>query len=491
MKNSHFFAVDLGATSGRTIIGTLNNGSIALEELTRFNNNLIHATGHVYWDIFALYQEIIRGLKLANDRNIELSSIGIDTWGCDFVCVGKDGQLLRNPLAYRDPHTEHAMDHYFAESMPKQKVYDKTGIQFMNFNSLFQLDQMRRDGNVAFANADKILFMPDALSYMLTGKAICEYTVASTSQILNPATGDLDIELVESLGLKRDQFGQMTAPSTQIGTLCEEVKQLTGLGDVPVIAVAGHDTASAVAAVPASNEKFAYLSSGTWSLMGIETKHAIINDKSYELNFTNEGGIEGTTRFLKNICGLWLYERCRQEWPEASEMSHTELQKSALDVEPFRSIINPDDSAFANPKSMTEAIRQYCERTGQPVPQSHGEYLRCIFESLALRYRQIFTWLKEFASFDITALHVIGGGSMNAMLNQFTANSCGVEVLAGPQEATAIGNVMLQAKAGGHVADVWDMRAIIADSVELRHFMPQDSAMWDAGYEKYCKVTAN
>ena len=223
MKNSHFFAVDLGATSGRTIIGTLSNGRIALEELTRFKNTLIHATGHVYWDIFALYHEVIRGLKLAHDRTIELSSIGIDTWGCDFVFVGKDGQILRNPMAYRDPHTEYAMDNYFAESMPKQKVYDKTGIQFMNFNSLFQLDQMRRDGNVAFANADKILFMPDALSYMLTGKAICEYTVASTSQILNPATGDLDIELVESLGLKRDQFGQMTAPSTQIGTLCEEV----------------------------------------------------------------------------------------------------------------------------------------------------------------------------------------------------------------------------------------------------------------------------
>ena len=283
-QKKYFFAVDLGATSGRTIIGSLSDGKFDLEELTRFDNNLIETGGHFYWDIYALYYEIIKGLKLVAQRNIPIQSIGIDTWGCDFVYVGKDGAILRNPMAYRDPHTFGMMEKYFDEKVSKEKVYEKTGIQFMNFNSLFQIYAMRKAGNVALENADKVLFIPDALSYMLTGKAICEYTVASTSQILNPMTKDLDEELVESLGLKRSQFGEMTSPATIIGTLTKEVQKMTGLTAIPVIAVAGHDTASAVAAVPAKNEEFAYLSSGTWSLMGIETKEAIINDRTREVS---------------------------------------------------------------------------------------------------------------------------------------------------------------------------------------------------------------
>ena len=275
-QKKYFFAVDLGATSGRTIVGSLSDGKFDLEELTRFDNNLIETGGHFYWDIYALYFEIIKGLKLVAQRGIAIQSIGIDTWGCDFVYVGKDGAILRNPMAYRDPHTFGMMEKYFDEKMSKEKVYEKTGIQFMNFNSLFQMYTMRKAGNVALENADKILFIPDALSYMLTGKAICEYTVASTSQILNPMTGDLDNDLVESLGLKREQFGEMTNPATIIGTLTEEVQKITGLNAIPVIAVAGHDTASAVAAVPAKNEEFAYLSSGTWSLMGIEDRKSVV-----------------------------------------------------------------------------------------------------------------------------------------------------------------------------------------------------------------------
>ena len=325
-QKKYFFAVDLGATSGRTIIGSLSDGKFDLEELTRFDNNLIETGGHFYWDIYALYYEIIKGLKLVAQRNIPIQSIGIDTWGCDFVYVGKDGAILRNPMAYRDPHTFGMMEKYFDEKVNKEKVYEKTGIQFMNFNSLFQIYAMRKAGNVALENADKVLFIPDALSYMLTGKAICEYTVASTSQILNPMTKDLDEELVESLGLKRSQFGEMTSPATIIGTLTKEVQKMTGLTAIPVIAVAGHDTASAVAAVPAKNEEFAYLSSGTWSLMGIETKEAIINDRSFDLNFTNEGGIDGTTRFLKNICGMWIYERCRKEWKDAAAANNTDME---------------------------------------------------------------------------------------------------------------------------------------------------------------------
>ena len=487
----YFFAVDFGATSGRTILGSLEDGRLEQEELTRFPNNLIETGGHFYWDIYALYFEMIRGLKEVARRKVQLTSIGIDTWGVDFVFVADDNAILRNPRAYRDPHTFGRMEQYFEQVVDRKTVYDLTGIQFMNFNSLFQLYAMQQDGNVALGMAKKILFLPDALSWMLTGEAVCEYTIASTSQMLNPLTGDLDERLIQSVGLTREHFGRMVHPGTQIGVLTEEVQKMTGLGPVPVIAVAGHDTASAVAAVPAKDEQFAYLSSGTWSLMGIETKEAVINDRSYELNFTNEGGVEGTTRFLKNICGMWLYERCRKEWPEeVRQLSHPELQGSAMLVEPFRSIINPDDKMFANPSSMIEAIQQYCRDTNQAVPETPAEICRCIFDSLALRYRQVFQWLKEFASFDLHVLHIIGGGSLNKYLNQFTADALGVEVLAGPQEGTAIGNIMLQAKAAGEVSDIWEMRRIIANSIELVAYHPtKDKATWDAAYERYLDIT--
>ena len=492
MENKkYYFAVDLGATSGRTILGTLADGKLEQEELTRFPNNLIETGGHFYWDIYALYLEMIKGLQIVGKRGIDLSSIGIDTWGVDFVFIGDDDAILRNPMAYRDPHTFGAMEEYLSHVVPQREVYDITGIQFMNFNSLFQLYAMRKANNSAMLHCKKVLFMPDALSWMLTGEAVCEYTIASTSQMLDPRTGDLSEKLIESVGMKRSQFGRMVQPGTRIGVLTEEVQKMTGLGAVPVIAVAGHDTGSAVAAVPAKDKHFAYLSSGTWSLMGIETQDAIISDRSYELNFTNEGGIEGTTRFLKNICGMWLYERCRKEWPEeVRQLSHPELQGSAMQVEAFRSIINPDDKAFANPPSMIEAIQQYCRETKQAVPETPAEICRCIFDSLALRYRQVFGWLKEFADFNLTVLHVIGGGSLNKYLTQFTADACGVEVLAGPQECTAIGNMMLQAKASGDVSDIWAMRQIIANSVEMVPYHPAgDKAAWDQAYEKYLKIT--
>ena len=494
MENKkYYFAVDLGATSGRTILGTLADGKLEQEELTRFPNNLIETGGHFYWDIYALYLEMIKGLQVVGKRGLDITSIGIDTWGVDFVFIGEDDAILRNPMAYRDPHTFAAIDDYLENVLDRKTVYDITGIQFMNFNSLFQLHAMRQANNVALQHCKKVLFVPDALSWMLTGEAVCEYTIASTSQMLDPRTGDLSEKLIESVGMKRSQFGRMVQPGTQIGVLTEEVQKMTGLGAVPVIAVAGHDTGSAVAAVPARDEQFAYLSSGTWSLMGIETKEAVINERSYELNFTNEGGIEGTTRFLKNICGMWLYERCRKEWPEeVRKLSHPELQGSAMKVEAFRSIINPDDKAFANPPSMIEAIQQYCRETGQTVPETPAEICRCIFDSLALRYRQVFLWLKEFATFDLNVLHIIGGGSLNKFLNQFTADALGVEVLAGPQECTAIGNIMLQAKASGDVADIWAMRAIIANSVEMVPYHPTgDKAAWDQAYEKYINILKN
>ncbi|MCI7496106.1 MAG: rhamnulokinase [Prevotella sp.] len=486
MDKKYFFAVDLGATSGRTIVGTLDDGKVILEELTRFDNNLIEANGHFYWDIYALYFEIIKGLKAAKQRDLCITSIGIDTWGVDFVCVAEDGSVSQ-PIAYRDPHTFDAMDDYLENVMSREKVYDVTGIQFMNFNSIFQLYAMKRAGNSALKNAQKILFIPDALSYMLTGNMVCEYTIASTAQLLDPRTGQLDPRLLASIGLTQSKFGRMVNPGDLVGALTADVQKQTGYGAIPVIAVAGHDTGSAVAAVPAKNEKFAYLSSGTWSLMGIETKESIINHISYERNFTNEGGIEGTTRFLKNICGMWLYERCRKEWTDAPK-SHPELIAEAMKQPAFQSIINPDDACFANPSSMIDAIQTYCKETNQHVPQGYAEICRCIFDSLALRYRQVFSYLTEMASFPIEVLHIIGGGSLNDNLNQFTANSCGVEVLAGPQEGTALGNIMVQAKAAGEVKDLWDMRKVIANSLNLKRFSPADKEIWDAAYVKYLKI---
>ena len=488
MEKKYFFAVDLGATSGRTIIGGLNDGKIELEELTRFDNNLIEVNGHFYWDIYALYFEIIKGLKTAKKQNLNITSIGIDTWGVDFVCVAEDGSISQ-PIAYRDPHTFDAMEDYLENVMPKEKVYGVTGIQFMNFNSIFQLYAMKRSGNSALKNAQKILFIPDALSYMLTGNMVCEYTIASTAQLLDPRAKQLDPRLLASLGLTQSKFGRMVNPGDLVGTLTDAIQKETGLGAIPVVAVAGHDTGSAVAAVPAKDEKFAYLSSGTWSLMGIETKEAIINKVSYDRNFTNEGGIEGTTRFLKNICGMWLYERCRKEWTDAPK-SHPELIAEAMKQPAFQSIINPDDAMFANPVSMVEAIQSYCEQTGQHVPQGYAETCRCIFESLALRYRQVFSYLSEMASFPINVLHIIGGGSLNNDLNQFTSNSLGVEVLAGPPEGTALGNIMVQAKAAGEVKDLWDMRRVIANSLELKKFTPKDKAEWDVAYKKFLEIVA-
>lgn len=485
MQLTHFFAIDLGATSGRTILGTLSEDNLQLRELTRFPNQIIETGGHFYWDIYALYNEIIKGLRTVAHEGIEITSIGIDTWGVDFAFIAKDGGLLRNPYCYRDPHTTGIMEEYF-KHIAKERVYELTGIQLMNINSLFQLYALHKAGDSALAAAEKILFMPDALSYMLTGEMVMEYTIASTSQILNPRTKQMEQELLDICGVGASQFGRPVFPGERIGVLSKEVQRQTGLGAIPVVAVAGHDTASAVAAVPAEDECFAYLSSGTWSLMGIEVKDAIINAGSFEKNFTNEGGVGGTTRFLKNICGMWLLERCRKEWDV--DYSYESLIDAALSAPAFRSLINPDASCFANPTSMLAAIKHYCRETGQPEPESYGEVTRCIFESLALRYRQVFEHLCEMSPFPIKVLHIIGGGSRNNLLNQFTCNAVGIPIVAGPGECTAIGNIMLQAKASGIVENITAMRHLIKASVETSPFTPMDADTWAEGYERYMKV---
>ena len=489
MTNAQFLAVDLGATSGRTVLGSLADGRLRQREVSRFPNNIVEHDGHFYWDIHALYREITGALKLLADEGVSLTSIGIDTWGCDVVCIGSDGQVMREPYSYRDPHTRNAMEQYF-RLVPKETVYAKTGIQFMPFNTLFQLSAMRHSNDAVLAKADKILFIPDALVYMLTGEAVCEYTILSTSQMMNARSKTIDPELIGAIGLRESQFGRYVNPCDRVGVLSAEVQKATGMGAVPVVAVAEHDTGAAVASVPASDERFAYLSCGTWSLLGIETRQAIISDKSFERNFTNEGGVEGTTRFLKNICGMWLLERCRKEWTAGEAPADIAvLTRDAAQAEGFRSFINPDDPRFANPVSMTAAIRDYCRQTGQPVPEDYRQTARCIFDSLAMRYRQVTDYLREFAPFPIERLHVIGGGTYNRPFMQMTADSTSLTVVTGPAEGTAIGNIMLQAKAAGLAGDIYEMRQVIAKSIDTCTYQPADREKWNKGYEAYLKVT--
>ena len=387
------------------------------------------------------------------------------------------------PFCYRDPHTDGSIEAFTRVHMNAEALYKNTGIQFMPFNSLFQLDTMRRTGITALNAADKVMFIPDALSYLLTGKCICEYTVASTSQMLNPKTGDLDERLLRFVNLSRKNFGPMTMPGTLIGTLAEQVKRATGLGDIPVVAVAGHDTASAVASVPAQDKNYAYLSCGTWSLLGIESETPIITEESRKQNFTNEGGVDGTTRFLKNICGMWLLEQSRKDFKKVPK-NVGELSALCLESQ-YDGLINPDDEMFAHPEKMTQAIDEYCRQTRQDKPETPADYIRCIFRSLALRYRQVIELLRNLSDVKIERLHVIGGGSLNVYLMQMAADATGLPVIAGPTEGTALGNVLLQIRAGGDVQSLTDMRAISARSVETVTYQPNQTPEWEEAYEKF------
>ena len=489
MSLQHFIAFDLGATSGRTVLGTLSDGELRIRELTRFPNRILPLGGHFYWNIFSLYEQLCEGLRAAAREGIEITSVGIDTWGVDFAFVGSDGSLLGMPYAYRDPHTEGAPAEYFAKVLSRREVYARTGIQIMPFNSLYQLYALHKKGASQLAAAAKLLFMPDALSYLLTGSMVTEYTIASTSQLLNPRTKRIEARLLEKMGLSPELFPPIVMPGHRIGTLRAELAAACGLPQLPVIAVAGHDTASAVAAVPAADERFAYLSSGTWSLMGIEVREPFINELTERYNFTNEGGVEGTTRLLKNITGMWILEQCLRKWKdEGRDYTYPEIVKMATGAAPFRTMIDPDDASFAAPGDMPAAIRAYCERTGQPAPGNDSAMIRAIFESLALKYRFVLDRFRSLAPFEIERLHVIGGGSKNALLNQFTADSLGIPVTAGPSEATAVGNIMLQARAAGCVGTLQEMRTLIARCIPVEEFTPGDTAAWDAAYTRFMTI---
>jgi rhamnulokinase len=472
-KETHFLAFDIGATSGRTVVGTLVDGRVELKPLTRFPNKIVRVHDRYYWDLFALYESLKEGLSAAAAQNMVPASIGIDTWGVDFVYLGADGALLSQPRSYRDPYTNGAPEAYF-ERMPRREVYARTGVQIMNFNTIYQLFAASEEQFSPLKAAHSLLFIPDALSYLLTGKRVCEYTIASTSQLLSPETKQWDEKLFEAMNLSSSLVSPPVAPGTVIGPLLENIAKECGLPPIPVMAVAGHDTASAVAAIPAEDEHFAYLSSGTWSLMGIEVKEPIMTGDAYRLNFTNEGGVEGTTRFLKNITGMWLLEQCRKEWEAAGDVyTYDEIVAMSESVADERFLIHPDDPSFANPESMTRALVDYCRKHHRPVPETRAEVVRCIFNSLALRYSEVLENLQQMAPFPIERLHVIGGGSQNRLLNQMTADAVGIPVIAGPSEATALGNVMMQARGLGIVGSLGEMREMIRRSVALEVFEPR------------------
>ncbi len=454
---NRFLAFDCGATSGRAVLASFDGRSFRMEEVYRFPSEMEARNGGLYWNVQAMYSHFVACLDELESRGVRLDSIGIDTWGVDFGCLGADGTLLGLPRCYRDSYTSGIPEKVFTR-IPREELYTRTGIQIMDFNTIFQLYAQTEKEDEVLRNASCILFMPDLLSYMLTGNKVCEYTDASTSGMMDQTTRQFDKGLLEELGIRTDFLLPIVQPGTQVGEY----------NGIPVIAVAGHDTASAIAAVPAADERFAYLSSGTWSLMGIEVPEPIINEESARLNFTNEGGIEGTTRFLKNITGMWLLEQCRKIWKaEGKDYSYPELVAMAQSEASFPGRINPDDPRFAAPENMVKEIRRSVQED-----MSDAQIVSCIYHSLANRYKEVLDMLQGFAPFKIEKLHIIGGGSANDLLNQWTADAIGLPVVAGPTEATAIGNVMMQAKVAGLVKDRWEMRRIIAETVKVKTFIP-------------------
>lgn len=469
----NIIGVDLGATSGRVILARAGDDRLRMEELHRFPNRMREIDGRFYWDIHALYEEILRGLSVAGGRGERIDSIGIDTWGVDFACVDPDGDLLGLPRAYRDPYTDGVPEEFF-RTVPRESVYAKTGIQVMNFNSLYQLYALNREQSPALAAAEHVLFMPDALSYLLTGEQVCEYTILSTSQLMNPRTRELDGELLRAAGVDASLFARRVMPGERVGVLRDEVARRTGLGRVEVFAVAGHDTASAIAAVPAADERFAYLSSGTWSLMGIELPAPVITEESCAMNFTNEGGVDGTVRFLKNITGMWLLEQCRAVWSrQGREYSYEEIVRMTEGAALSPGVIDPDAAEFAAPTDMPQAIRTWCAAHGVPSPADDAALMRLIFDSLAAKYAEVLGKLRRLAPFEIECLHVIGGGAQNDLLNRMTADAVGIPVVAGPAEATALGNIMVQARAAGVVSSLAEMRRYIGRSIETKTYQPK------------------
>lgn len=481
-------AFDFGASSGRAIIGCFDGDKITLEEVHRFSNDPVSVGGTVYWDVLRLFYEIKQGIIKAKIAG-GFDSIGIDTWGVDFGLIDSEGKLMENPVHYRDARTVGLVDEAF-KTMPKEKLYGITGIQFMELNTLFQLISLKKYRPWMLERADKMLFMPDLFGYMLTGKMCAEYSIASTSQLIDLDKRTWSKEILDAFGIKESVFAPLVQPGTVLCELSKEVCEECGVDPVPVISVCGHDTQSAITSVPCEDGDFAFLSSGTWSLFGTELDKPIVNETSMNINITNEGGFDGSTGFLKNIIGLWLIQESRRQWKrEGKEYSYADLEKLALAAEPFKCFIDPDAPEFVPHGNIPERVREFCRKTGQYVPETVGEIMRCIYESLAMKYRLTFEKLRECTERDYPVIHVIGGGTKDGLLCQMTANSCDRTVKAGPIEATVMGNVAVQLMSDGSVKNIGQARKIVADSSELKTFEPKDTDKWAGAYEDFLKVT--
>lgn len=488
-------ALDLGAESGRAVVGLLREDRLTLAEVHRFPNGPIRipagAGGDpLYWDILRLWSEIKRGLTLCAQKHCEIASLGVDTWGVDFALLDANDELLGNPRHYRDSRTEGMLEAAFLR-VPRPEIFERTGIQFMRLNSLYQLLAMKLAHSSQLEAARTFLTIPDLFNFWLTGRKVNEFTNATTTQCYDPRTRDWAKPMLQQLGLPTAIFGELIAPGTPLGELLPSLAEECGVR-TQVVAPACHDTGSAAVAVPASDDSFVYLSSGTWSLMGIEVKEPIINAQTLALNFTNEGGVCGTIRLLKNIMGLWLVQECRRAWIRAGrDFSYDELSRLAAQAPPLVSLIDPDDATFIAPADMPAAIAAFCHRTNQPVPDSPGALVRCALESLAMKYRWVLERLDELAGRRHKAIHIVGGGSQNCLLNQFTADACGRRVMAGPVEATAIGNVLMQALALGFVASLSEARAVVRRSFDVTTIEPTLSSNWDDAYGRWLELIAH
>ena len=491
MKKIKMLAIDLGASSGRGIIGTFDGEKITLEENHRFPNEPVMVAGQFTWDIVRILHEIKTSIrKCANSEDRDIDSIGIDTWGVDFGFLDKKGHLLSNPVHYRDLRTV-GIPAYSEAIVSADEVYDITGIQVLELNSLYQLLAVQKNSPEILDIATDMLFVPDLLNYFLTGYKQTEYTIASTSQLLDAKTRDWSNELIEKFGLPEKLVSKVVKPGTVCGSFLPSLSEEFGGINPKVISVAAHDTGSAVLAVPAKSEKFIWISSGTWSIMGTETKDPVISEKSKEYNFTNEGGYGDTIRFSKNITGLWVEQESKRQWErEGEKISFAELAEMAAEAEPLRCFIDTDDARFATPGNIPKRIADYCRETGQFVPQTKGEIVRCILESLAMRYRYTVECIDEMCGEKIPAINIVGGGTKEEQLSQFAATACGRPVYAGPVEATAIGNIAAQAIALGAIKDMWEAREIIANSFEIKEYQPEVEKMaaWDEAYGRFLKL---
>lgn len=472
-----YLAVDLGASGGRVVAGLFDGRQVALEEVHRFDNGPVPVAGHLHWDLLRLWQEVQDGLRSAAVRyGDQLRSVGVDTWGVDFGLLSRRDELLGNPFHYRDPRTQGLVDDVTRHAVSREEIFDYTGLQFMDINTLYQLVAMQRSGSVLLESADTFLMMPDIFHWLLTGQKVNELTNATTTQFFNPRTGAWALELLQRLGLPTHLFREVTPPGTSLGPLRRDVAEAAGLQGVQVVLPGTHDTASAVMAVPArsgAQADWCYISSGTWSLMGAEVPQPVITPLCREYNFTNEGGVGGTTRLLKNIAGLWLIQECRRIWNlQGHHYGWDRLVEMAEHAEPLRSVIDPNDSSFVAPADMPAAIADFCRRTGQPVPETEGAVVRCALESLAVCYRRVLGWLEELVGHRLNTIHIVGGGVQNRLLCQMAADACGRTVVAGPVEATALGNVLMQAIACGDLPSIAAAREVVERSFPVERYEP-------------------